>query len=99
MEYVSRDELRQQFTDTLGELMDRYHLDDAGVFEEEGPEERFYMGYTIRKSGHVYMIHLPYVKNEAEQLAVEKEEWTIEKDDGEEIDGIATLDEVFNKIH
>ena len=34
-----------------------------GVFEEEGQDDRYYLGYTTRKDGKIHHIHLPFQKN------------------------------------
>jgi hypothetical protein len=79
-------------------MLDKYDLDDIGIYEEEGQDPHYYMGYTIRKDGLVYMVNRPYVKNENNELAVEKEEWTIQTDEGNEVKGIHSIEEVFQKI-
>jgi hypothetical protein len=78
--------------------MDKYDLDDIGIYEEEGEGNHYYMGYTIRKDGLVYMINRPYIKNAQNELTIDKDEWTVQTDEGNEVKGIHNLEEVFQKI-
>ncbi len=96
---MTRDELRTYYTNTFETVMDQYDLEDIGVYEEEGPEQLYFMGYTIRKDGKVYHVHLPYEKRENGNLEVNKKEWTIQTDDGDEKKGLHSLDDVFSSIH
>ncbi|MFD1738778.1 DUF5634 family protein [Bacillus salitolerans] len=99
MNFTPREEIMNYFVHSLESVMDKYDLDDIGIYEEEGAGSHYYMGYTVRKGDKVYMINQPYVKNDQKHLAIEHEEWTIQSDDGKEVKGIATLDEVFHQIN
>lgn len=97
MDYLSRDVIISEMNSSLREMMEKYQLDDIGIFEEQGEGNLYYVGYTIRKDGKVYMIHHPFVKNEEEELAPVNDEWIIEADEGD-TRGYQNLDEVFSYI-
>lgn len=99
MEYKHRDELLDDFIHSLEPMLEKYELEDIGIYEEEGQGAHYFMGYTIRKEGKVYMVNRPYVKNDNKELALEKEEWTIQTDEGDEVKGLHSIDEVFEKIN
>jgi hypothetical protein len=104
MKFNSREDILQNLQASFQTMMDKYDLDDIGIYEEEGPENRYFIGYTVRTDGKVYMINGPYVKNEKEELAVQEETWTIQTDEGEESEGYKNLEEVFlhikqNQLH
>ncbi|MBM6619965.1 DUF5634 family protein [Bacillus sp. RD4P76] len=87
------------FIHSLEPMLEKYDLDDIGIYEEEGQGSNYFMGYTIRKDGKAFMINRPYVKNENKELALEKDEWTIQTDEGDEVKGIQSMEEVFEKIN
>lgn len=97
MQYMDRNEIKQELNRQMPELMDKYGLEDIGIYEEEGPEDSYYFGYTVRKDGKVFMINLPYVKNDSGELAIKKLSWTIQTEQGE-TKGCKSLDEVFTQI-
>lgn len=99
MNYAPREVILDEFIHSLHSLLEQYDLDDIGIYEEEGEGSHYFMGYTIRKDGNVYMINRPYVKNEENELAIEKDEWTIQTDEGDEVKGVSSIDEVFQKIN
>lgn len=97
MDFLSREKIIQGLINAMPSIMDKYNLDDIGVYEEEGEGDKYYMGYTIRKNGKVYMINTTYVKNEEKKLAQLHNEWTIQQEEGES-KGYQSLENVFDKI-
>ncbi|WP_179295638.1 DUF5634 family protein [Bacillus sp. FJAT-45350] len=98
MDFISRETIVAEMNESMQSLLDKYSLDDIGVFEEQGEGDTYYLGYTIRKNGEIYMIHKPFKKNDENQLLIEKQEWIIETDDGD-TGGFTNLDEVFATIN
>lgn len=98
MEFLTREAIMSNMTNSLTKMLHNYQLEDVGVFEEEGEDDRYYIGYTIRKDGKVFMIHQPFLKNVEGQFAPLDNEWVIES---EEVDwhGFDSLDDVFNHIN
>ncbi|WP_236939176.1 DUF5634 family protein [Evansella clarkii] len=101
MDFLPRETIVNDLMHSFEPLMEKYILEDISVFEEEGEGDQYHMGYTVRKDDRVYMIHLPYRKNEDNQLAPVKREWVIESDAGDEPEahGLENLDDVFEKIN
>ncbi|WP_027409106.1 DUF5634 family protein [Anoxybacteroides tepidamans] len=97
MEFVPRSAIIHEFIDTLEPMMDVYGLDQVGIFEEEGNGDTYYIGYTINKDDDMIILHMPFVKNERGELALEKEEWTI-RADGKEEKGYHSLQEAMEKV-
>jgi hypothetical protein len=97
MEFVPRSAVIHEFIDTLQPMMDVYNLDQVGIFEEEGSGNQYYVGYTINKDDDMIVLHMPFVKNERGELALEKEEWTI-RADGQETKGFHSLQEAMENI-
>ena len=100
MDFLSREAILHEMNDSLEHMLQKYNLEDIGIFEEEGGGDRYYLGYTVRKNGEVYMVHMPFVKNEEGQLARLEEGWVIESDegDGSEARGYENLDDAFNYL-
>ena len=98
MEYLSREEIMNDYNRSLELMMEKYQIEDIGIYEEEGEGDSYYFGYTVRKNGKVYMINLPYVKNKNGELAIEKQVWTLQEEDSE-TKGYRSLDEIFDKIN
>ncbi|WP_209365892.1 DUF5634 family protein [Sediminibacillus dalangtanensis] len=100
MEHVTIDQIRGDLQDSFEPLMKKYNIDDIGTFEEEGPEDDYYIGYTVRKNGRVYMVHMPFAKTDEGQLELARQEWTVETDDptDEDISGFPTIDAVFEQL-
>ncbi|MBB6454930.1 hypothetical protein HNQ94_003419 [Salirhabdus euzebyi] len=100
MNNLSREQLINEIQDSFVTLMDQYDIDEIGIFEEEGQENQYYLGYTVRKDGKAYMIHHPYQKNRQGELTPLSDEWTVETDepDLEDKRGYDNLDEVFNEL-
>jgi hypothetical protein len=97
LDYQSRETIMDDMNHGLAQLMNRYQLDDIGIYEEEGAGKNYYLGYTVRKDGKVFMINIPYEKNEEGELAAQDQEWTIQAETGEK-KGYRSLNEVFEEI-
>jgi hypothetical protein len=98
MDFSPREEIMNQFVYSIENLLNTFDLDDIGIYEEEGEGKHYYMGYTIRKDGKVYMINQPYIKDEQKNLAVQHNEWTIQTEKGKEIKGFSNLETAFQHI-
>lgn len=100
MEFLSREQLINELQQSFQAYLDKYNLDGIGIFEEEGQDNRYYLGYTAEKEGKTYHIHIPYIKNNSGGLAPLKEEWTVESDDPKEDDlrGFNDLESVFREF-
>ncbi|BAD75749.1 hypothetical protein GK1464 [Geobacillus kaustophilus HTA426] len=97
MEFAPRSVVIEEFIDTLEPMMEAYGLDQVGIFEEHGEGNRYYIGYTINKDDEMITIHMPFVKNERGELALEKQEWTVRKD-GREKKGFHSLQEAMEEV-
>lgn len=97
MEFVPRSVIIKELIDTLQPIMDIYNLDQVGIFEEEGEGNQYYMGYTVNKDDHMIVLHMPFVKNERGELALQKQEWTV-RVNGKEQSGYHSLDEAWADI-
>lgn len=97
MDYLSREAILNEMNETLRTIMDKYNVDDIGIFEEQGEGNHYYIGYTIRKDDEVFMTHTPYVINDEGLLRPEKQEWVIETDEGD-MRGFSSLEEVFEEM-
>ncbi|MGE8203923.1 DUF5634 family protein [Heyndrickxia sp. NPDC080065] len=98
MDYIKRETLIDQMNGQLKDIMDKYQLEDIGIYEEEGAGKDYYLGYTVRKNGKIFMLDMPYVKDDSGELALKEKVWTIQSDEGE-IKGLHSLDDVFNEIN
>ncbi|MFC7395474.1 DUF5634 family protein [Scopulibacillus cellulosilyticus] len=99
MEYISRETILNHMSADLENVMIRFDIDHVGIYEEEGEGENYYIGYTVKKDGKVYMINMPFIKNDKNELAVAEQTWTIQGENGKERKGFKTLDEVFESIN
>jgi hypothetical protein len=98
MQYINREILLNDLTNRLQELMMEYDLEDIGIYEEQGVGNEHYIGFTIRKNGEVYMVNLPFVKNDNGELVVREQDWTIQYETGES-HGYKSLDDVISAIN
>lgn len=99
-QFESRGQLVNQLSHSMEPLLNEYQLDDIGVYQEEGVEDLYYAGYTIKKEDKVYMIHQPYSKNKNGEISMVDGQWTIQSDDGNyEKKNIGSLEEAFSYIH
>ncbi|HWO95616.1 MAG TPA: DUF5634 family protein [Bacillus sp. (in: firmicutes)] len=97
MHFLKREERMNEMLHSLESLLKQHQLDEIEIYEEEGEDELYYMGYTVKKGEHVYMVHQPYVKNEKKELALKEPQWTIQSEQGES-KGYPSLEDVFNQI-
>ncbi|GIN84542.1 hypothetical protein J6TS2_09280 [Heyndrickxia sporothermodurans] len=97
MDYINRETLLDQMNAQLKDMMERYQLEDIGIYEEEGMGKDYYIGYTIRKNGKIYMLSMPYEKNGLGKLSLKNKEWTIQGEEGE-AKVFHSLEDVFLKI-
>jgi hypothetical protein len=97
VEYKNREIILKEMQQSLQPLMKQYDLDSIGIYEEEGEDENYYLGYSIEKNDNFFIINIPYIKNNEGELAVKDTNWTIQLDDHEE-KNLKNLDEVFNRI-
>lgn len=100
MENLSREQLINNLQTSFESYINQYGIDDIGIFEEEGQDDLYYMGYTIKKDGKTYHIHRPFRKNNNGGLSPIENEWTIESDEPEKTDlkGYHSLDSAFREI-
>ncbi|MGO4886856.1 DUF5634 family protein [Anaerobacillus sp. MEB173] len=97
MEFLPRESVIREMNRSLHSMIEKYDLEDIGVFEEEGEGNNYHLGYTIRKNGEVYMVHQPYEKNNQGELTPVNREWVIESDAGD-TRGYQSLNEVIQYI-
>lgn len=100
MEFLPREQIINELQQSFQHYIDTFGIEDIGIFEEEGQADQYYMGYTIRKEGETFHIHIPYIKNEHGGLAPIDNEWTVETDDPKKDDlkGYNDLESVFRDI-
>lgn len=98
MEYIPYEQLKNDMNQQLKELMMKYNLEDIGIYEEEGAGDTYYLGYTVRKDGKIYMVNMPYKKDHHGGLALQHQDWTIQEENGES-KGYQNLEEVFSHIN
>ncbi|WP_102275145.1 DUF5634 family protein [Cytobacillus massiliigabonensis] len=100
MESLPREQLIANLQKSFQMYINQYGMDDIGVFEEEGQDDLYYLGYTIKKDGKTYHIHSPYRKDTFGGLSLIKNEWTIESDEPQKTDlnGFHSLDSAFRYI-
>ncbi|MEH7380231.1 DUF5634 family protein [Bacillus sp. JJ1533] len=101
MDYLSREQIINELQQSFQPYLNKYGIDDIGIFEEEGQGDRYYLGYTTRKDGKTHHIHLPYKKNNDGGLAPIDSKWTVESDNPLETDlkEFEDLDHVFREIY
>jgi hypothetical protein len=100
MDFLPREQIINALQEPLQSYISKYGIDDIGIFEEEGQDNQYYMGYTVKKEGKTYHIHSPYTKNDNGGLAPIKNEWTVETDEPQKDDrrGFNDLDQAFRVI-
>ncbi|KAB2336323.1 hypothetical protein F7731_12620 [Cytobacillus depressus] len=100
MEFLPREQRIRELQQPFQSYLDKYGIDDIGIFEEHGEGNHYYLGYTVNKGGKTYHIHSPYIKNDHGELATEKDEWTLESDDPNKKDqrGYDNLESVLRDI-
>ena len=100
MEFIAREQVIKELQQSFQNYIDKYGIEDIGIFEEEGQDDHYYLGFTVSKEGRTYHVHTPYIKNNNGGLAPLKQEWTVESDDPREVDlkGYDDLESVFREI-
>lgn len=100
MNNLSREQIINELHQSFQSYIEKYDLEDIGIFEEEGQNDLYYIGYTIKKAGKTYHMHIPYRKSSSGGLAPINNEWTVESDDpqGDDIGGYKNLESVFRDI-
>lgn len=100
MDFLPREQVINGLQQSFQSYLDKYNVDDIGIFEEHGEGDRYFLGYTVNKNGKTYHIHSPYIKNDQGELAKEKDEWVVEPDDpnAEDQRGFSSIDSVFREI-
>lgn len=100
MDFLPREQIINNLQQPFQSFIDKYGIDDIGIFEEHGEGDRYYLGYTVNKDGKTYHIHSPYLKNDQGELALEKDQWTLEPDDPKLNDqsGYDDLESVLREI-
>ncbi|MCQ6276234.1 DUF5634 family protein [Bacillus sp. V3B] len=100
MKYLSREQIINELQQSLQDYIEQYDIDSIGIFEEQGQDHQYYMGYTVNKGGKTYHIHTPYTKNNQGGLSPVQNEWTVESDEPrkEDLRGYESLESVFRDI-
>ncbi|MCM3585458.1 DUF5634 family protein [Mesobacillus maritimus] len=81
MDFSPREEVLSELQQSFTSYIEKYNLDDIGLFEEQGENQQYHVGYTVKKNGKTYHIHTPYQLNEHGELAALNHEWVAEPDD------------------
>jgi len=100
MEYLTREQIINDLQQSYQPYMDKFDIEDIGIFEEEGQDDQYYIGYTARKEGKTYHIHTPFKKNHRGELTPIKNEWTIESDEPqrEDLHGFRDIESALREI-
>ncbi|MFS0823196.1 DUF5634 family protein [Bacillus sp. 1P02SD] len=101
MDYLSREQIMNELQQSFRPYLNKYGIEDIGIFEEEGQGDRYFLGYTTQKDGKIYHIHLPFQKMNDDRLAPIDSKWTVESDNPQEKDlkEFKDLDHVFREIY
>lgn len=99
MESLSREQIINELQGNFQSYIDKYGIDDIGIFEEEGQDDIYYIGYTIKKSGETYHLHSTFRKNNNELTPI-NHLWSIESDDpqGEDLTGFEDIESALHQI-
>jgi hypothetical protein len=62
VDYLSREQIMNVLQQSFQPCLNKYGIEDIGIFEEEGQDNRYYLGYTTRKDGKTHHIHLLFKK-------------------------------------
>ncbi|WPL42447.1 DUF5634 family protein [Priestia megaterium] len=68
MEYVKRETAISELTHHMDDILNKYNLQGVSVYEEEGEGNHYYLGYTVKKDDHVFMLNRPYIKDKDGKL-------------------------------
>lgn len=100
MQFLSRDEIINDLQQSFQTYINKYGLDDIGIFEEEGPGNQYFIGFTAKKAGRTYHIHAPFIKNQNGELTPSQNDWTIESDEpeGKDLHGFNDVESALSEI-
>ncbi|WP_075980600.1 DUF5634 family protein [Bacillus massilinigeriensis] len=100
MGFSSREQIINKLKEQLEAYIQKYDLDDIGIFEEQGKDEEYFVGYTIKKNGKTYHLHTPYKKSDDNELVPTNKEWIIETDDpqGEDLRGYHDIENALSEL-
>lgn len=100
MQFLSREDIINDLQQSFQNYIDKYGLDDIGIYEEEGPGNQYFIGFTAKKAGRTYHIHAPFIKNQNGELSPSQSDWTIETDEpeGEDYHGFHDPESAFSEI-
>lgn len=100
MEHLSREEILNDLQRSFESYINQYDIDDIGIFEEQGENNHYYFGYTVKKGDKTFHIHSPYSQKGNDRFTPEKSSWTIETDNPKDKDvrGYSDLDSVFQNL-
>ncbi|WP_077623294.1 DUF5634 family protein [Sediminibacillus massiliensis] len=100
MDEISLDQIADDLRDSFRPLAEKYNLDDIGLFEEEGQDNAYHIGYAIKKDGRVFMVYLPFIQGEEGYLTLAKQEWTVQTENptDDDLKGFANIEDVLQKL-
>ncbi|MBG9446712.1 DUF5634 family protein [Cytobacillus firmus] len=100
MEFLPREQVLNSLQEPFQSYIDKYGIDDIGIFEEEGQDQYCYMGYTVKKAGKTYHVHSPFLKDGNGGLSPGRNEWTIESDepDGADRSGFTSIEQALQEL-
>jgi hypothetical protein len=100
MDHLSREEVINALQEPFQSYLEQYGMEDIGIFEEDGQDDIYHMGYTVKKDGKTYHIHTSFRKNNEQELAPLNNLWTVESDDPHKEDhtGYRDLESAFRNI-
>lgn len=100
MESMPREQIIHSLQELFQSCMEKYDLDEIGIFEEEGQDDIYYMGYTVNKDGQTYHIHSTFRKDGNNSLIPLNQLWSIETDEpnGEDLTGYPDVESAFREI-
>ncbi|MCM3090456.1 MULTISPECIES: DUF5634 family protein [unclassified Cytobacillus] len=100
MDFLSREQVIRELQEPFQSYLDKYGIDDIGVYEEEGQDQYYYMGYTLKKAGKTYHVHSPFLKDENGGLTPAGNEWIIESDEPDRADsrGFTSVEQALQEL-
>ncbi|MGA5689286.1 DUF5634 family protein [Cytobacillus pseudoceanisediminis] len=100
MEFLPREQIISALQEPFQSYLNKYEIDDIGIFEEEGQDHYCYIGYTVKKAGKTYHVHSPFIKDGNGGLTPAENEWTIEPDEPDSIDrrGFNNIDQALQEL-
>jgi hypothetical protein len=100
MDFLPREQILRELQHASHEYMEKYKLDDIGIFEEQGQGDHYHVGYNVKKGDKAYHIHTSFRKNDHGELAPAEQAWVLESDDpqGDDKKGYPDLESVLREI-